>query len=323
VVRAGALQPGIPLDPSRPGGEAEAAALAALQRLDDAGDVALVVLPETFFPAAPGEGARRGEPRWSPEVDAALREAARRAGVPILTGAYSAGAEADRNAVFLVSPATDGRVPARGDRAPAPADRTSAPADRDAVGGPAPGGEIALLHEKEALVPGVEWLPAGGLERGAATFTGAGPGRPGILVCIESAWADMARRHALAGAGWLVNPTNDAWLSGPGSGPAGFALRQHPAHLQLRSLETGLGALRVGTTGLTGVTDPAGRWTPLLDPHRPGVAAASVTSLPGTTIFVRYGGWLAPVLSLAALAAALGQRLPSRPGPVDQGSSRV
>lgn len=308
VARVGVVQPGIELNPARPDPEADSLALAALALVPEGVEARMVVLPETLFPARDGDAAP-GAPRWSAGAGAALRATADRAGVPLLTGAYGSGSGGDTNAAFLIRPPGD--TPAGTGTRP-PSTGTGQASGLDGVG---------LLHEKHALVPGVEWTPYGGLERGpswsADPVTGLDPAIPGVLICIESAWSGLARRHAQRGALWLVNITNDAWLSGPGWGGLGFAFRQHPAHLQLRSLETGLGAVRAGTTGLSGVTDPAGGWTPILEPHAAGFAVAEVRSLGGPTLYATGGWWLAPALSILTLMAVVaGQRGQGR-GPVD------
>lgn len=170
-------------------------------------------------------------------------------------------------------------------------------------------GDWPVAH-KVRLVPGVEWSPI----PGEGWARGAGPGlltvgraRVAPLVCIESAGAWPARDQVASGADLLVNVTNDAWLAESAAWSRSPAFHQHPAHLALRSVETGRGALRVGNNGLTEVVDPLGRRTALLPPHAPGVASAEVHRLPGTTPFVSVGHLL-PWLILAATLA--GSTLP-------------
>lgn len=176
---------------------------------------------------------------------------------------------------------------------------------------------IREAYDKVALVPGVERGPAG-LAPGPEPRPLAVEGGPGPLICIESAWVNLARRQARAGAGWLLNVTNDAWLGegeGVGESPA---FRQHPWHLVLRAVETGRGALRVGNNGLTGAIDGLGGWSLALEPHRPGAALVAVESLPIDPLFVRVGDVLGPALVVALL---LGAALPGRGGSSASGGS--
>jgi apolipoprotein N-acyltransferase len=164
------------------------------------------------------------------------------------------------------------------------------------------------LAHKVRLVPGVEWspLPGDGWARGSGAGTLPLQGVTlAPLVCIESAGAEPARGQVARGADVLVNVTNDAWLAEAPGWSRSPAFHQHPAHLALRSVETGRGALRVGNNGLTEVVDPLGRRRRLLPPHRPGVALARVHSLEGETAFVAGGWWLPRALLAATLVAGL------------------
>ena len=243
----------------------------------------LVIFPETHLPFAvasgdPGEPApgdtgrpRPGEP--GPWPDALLREIADWAeahGAAVLVGAYRRDGRGTRNSLLHLGP-----------------------------------GGLEGSYDKVALVPGVERGP-GGLVPG----TGAAPlgveGDPGALICIESAWSSLARRQARAGAGWLLNVTNDAWLGEAGRRSAAFD--QHPWHLVLRSVETGRGAIRVGNNGWTGSVDPFGRWRAALPPDRPGVAAVRVAALPTDPIFVAIGDLVGPLCLTLLLVGVAGSR---------------
>jgi apolipoprotein N-acyltransferase len=296
VVRARAVlvQPAVPLVEKR-GPDAGQAALESLWTglaeadglLGEAG-ATMVVLPETHLPFSfeagsqglepPGEstvappgpaeaGPARAlaHPPWPQGLEDELAGWAAARGVALLVGSYRREAGGTRNALVHLER-----------------------------------GGVVGAYDKSALVPGVERGP-GGLVAGGRTLPLDVQGRPGPLICIESAWASVARRQALAGAGWLLNVSNDAWLGegeGVGESPA---FHQHPWHLILRSVETGRGALRVGNNGWTGSVDPFGRWRAALDPHRPGVAAATVTSLPFDPLFVRVGDTVGPLCLLLML----------------------
>lgn len=279
VLRALAVQPAIPLELKRTSGPvalaAQIAATDALVPDTVPPGIDLVVLPETALPVVlDGDGAaalRRTVAAWSA-----------RAGVPVAVGAYGAAAGGRTNALFLAS------------------------ADPDTVWPRA---------DKRRLVPGVEWSPGepGSLVpgRGPALLDVEGVGTLGVLICIESAGPESARARAGKGARVLLNVTNDGWLGEAPRWTRTAAFSQHPAHLRLRSIETGLGALRVGNGGLTTVVDPAGRERRLLRPFEPGVAVGEVWSLAGPTPFVRTGDLAGPLAALLALTLVLvGRRRP-------------
>ena len=295
--RAVVVQPAVSLEEKR-GAGAEAAALASLRYgLIQAEEhvrgegVGLVVFPETHLPLAvtfgsevadgSGEvGERRGDAPapWPGALTSELRAWAGAHGVGVLVGAYRVDEDGLRNSLLHF------------------------------------GGDGAEgFYDKVALVPGVEWGP-GALVPGTDVRPLAVEGGAGVLICIESAWASLARRQARAGAGWFLNVTNDAWL---GEGPQGRvgttpAFHQHPWHLVLRSVETGRGAVRVANNGWTGSVDPLGRWQAALPPHRPGVAVVSALGLADDTLFVRAGDLLGP---LSLLILALTPLVSRREGP--------
>ncbi len=276
TVRALLVQPAVPLAVKR--GDDEAALEASLAAVDAAlpppgppvappvgGD--LVVLPETAVPVA------LDGPDAAP-VRARVAGWARRMGAPVLVGAWAQGEGRGANAVFLASPDPS---------APWPVSR------------------------KERLVPGVEWIPGrpeASVERGRpAVLSLPGGTALGPLVCIESAGSEPALRQVRAGADVLVAVTNDAWLAEAPWWTRTAAFHQHPAHLAFRSVETGVGALRVGNNGLTEVVDPLGRRQRVVAPHGPGVASVTAHRLVRPPPFVALGPWLGPVAALGLVLA--------------------
>ena len=166
---------------------------------------------------------------------------------------------------------------------------------------------VEAIRYKVQLVPGVEWVPL------QSSSWVAGPRLPpaliggdlriGALVCIESASADEARYHARDGADLLVNVTNDSWLAEPPWWTRSAAFAQHPAHLAMRAVETGLGAVRVGNNGVSESVTPLGQRTAIVPALEPGVGVAHVVTMAGSTTFISAGwlfGWILPWLTLAA-----------------------
>lgn len=281
VLDALAVQPAVPLEVKR--ATDPMSALRALQSatalLPDTAltGVDLVVLPETAVPVPlDGPGAR--------SLRAELSDRVRRWGVPLAVGAYGLEARGLTNAVFLVGPDPELPWP---------------------------------RADKHRLVPGVEWFPTGGGGLVAGTrpaLLPVGGDTLAVLVCIESAGPEPARSLRARGAVALLNVTNDAWLGEVSRWSRTAAFWQHPAHLRLRSVETGAGALRVGNDGLTTTVDPGGRETVLMPPFLPGVARGRVTSLVSPTPFVRTGDLVGPLATLAGFVLALGGVLARRRG---------
>lgn len=306
TVTVGVVQPSVLLAVRRDSARAAPAAMESVRRLlPDLVDegVELVILPETHFPllfrvadapgrvpsAASGEGGARRE---ADAVAAELAQWAATLGADLLVGGYAEVPGGRTNAVLRISSAG-----------------------------------VEEAYGKVALVPGVERFSGSGIVPGRGPAALSAPGAPGPLVCIESAWSGLARGAVDAGARWLLNVTNDAWLA---EGPAWTrtpAFPQHARHLVLRSVETGVGALRVGNNGLTGVVAPSGAWTLLLPPHVPGVAVAEVETAGPPTFYLRRGDLVGPWSFLLALVAGLGALLAESRGParvpVDPGARRL
>jgi apolipoprotein N-acyltransferase len=235
----------------------------------------LVVLPETAVPVAlDAEGAtdvRERVAAWS-----------RRMGAPIAVGAWAEGPGRGGNAVFVADGDAEAEWP---------------------------------VSWKERLVPGVEWTGPfpDGVSRGAgARPLPIGEGRSfAPLICIESAGSSPARGLVRAGADMLVNVTNDAWLAEGPWWTRTAAFQQHPAHLAMRTIELGVGAVRVGNNGRTELVGPTGIRRLVLAPHESGQVVVDVERLSTATPFTRGGvPWGPPVVlgSLLILGFAARRR---------------
>lgn len=176
-------------------------------------------------------------------------------------------------------------------------------------------------YDKRRLVPVVERVPFLNPEwfRWAEYFGGFSPGRAsapletgdlrfGVLICYESAFADLGRGYRRQGADFLVNLTNDAWFGRESPRwTRSAALWQHPSHLVMRAIESRIGIARAANTGISQVLDPLGRVQHATELFEPAIFTADVQTTDEITLFARTGdvaGWL------AALAAAAGVVLP-------------
>ena len=128
------------------------------------------------------------------------------------------------------------------------------------------------------------------------------------LICFEDTVGDQTRRFAGMGAQLLVNITNDSWFGeSPGS-------TQHLANAVFRTIENRRPMVRDANTGITCIIDAEGRVTESLRdadgmPFLEGVLFGNVNVPrdPPTTLYMRYGDWVA-VLSVMVAGCAIGLR---------------
>lgn len=119
------------------------------------------------------------------------------------------------------------------------------------------------------MFPAVFPSPAVGPAVGGA----GGTGHYAVLICFEDTLAPVARRLVNAGAGLLVNMTNDAWFINE---------RAPKMHLQaavFRTVENRRGLLRAANTGVSCYVDPKGRI------HDPVNAEGRTTFAAGTASY--------------------------------------
>ncbi len=143
-----------------------------------------------------------------------------------------------------------------------------------------------ITHEAGDFVPGDRVVVARAGERRIGTF-----------ICYESAFPDAVRKFVAAGAGLLVNISNDGWFG------RSAAREQHLLIARMRALENARWLLRATNTGLTAVIDPAGRVVGELPPDRAGVLVSQFDYSGRMTPYTRWGEWLWWA-ALAATAAA-------------------
>jgi apolipoprotein N-acyltransferase len=174
-------------------------------------------------------------------------------------------------------------------------------------------GTIVGSYDKFHLVPFGEYvplrrfLPINKITSGGTDFS-AGPGPqsivlPGLppvspLICYEVIFPGEVtdRRDRPA---WLLNVTNDAWY-GKTAGP-----HQHFAIARVRAVEEGVPLVRSANTGISGVIDPYGRVVGQLALGTKGVLDVELPlALPASTIYARFGNWIALAIGAAIAIAA-------------------
>ena len=102
-------------------------------------------------------------------------------------------------------------------------------------------------------------------------------------------------RAASAGAGWLLNVTNDAWF-GMSAGPY-----QHFTATRFRAVELGLPLVRVANTGISAVVDSMGRTVTSLELGVEGIIDSGLPlPLKSPPVYSRFGN-LVPLLMIVAV----------------------
>ena len=176
-------------------------------------------------------------------------------------------------------------------------------------------GVLADRYDKEHLVPFGEYVPLkkaffflGPLVQAVADFSPGSNLRPipchntqlGVLICFESIFPDLARSQTAAGAGLLVNLTNDAWY-GRTSAPW-----QHLSMAVFRAVENRRSLARSANTGVSGFIDPLGHMHQLSPLFEEYTGSRQLPLLRTTTVFTSHGGHLAGAVCFAlALLLAL------------------
>jgi apolipoprotein N-acyltransferase len=131
-----------------------------------------------------------------------------------------------------------------------------------------PRGSVMGTYDKVHLVPFGEYVPlkrflpfVHRLVPAAGDFSSGensdplplSPFPPGVLICYEAIFPELARSRVRHGAALLINLTNDAWF---GSTSAPY---QHLAMSVFRAVETGRPLIRAANTGFSAVVDSQGR----------------------------------------------------------------
>ena len=171
-----------------------------------------------------------------------------------------------------------------------------------------------LVPFGEFIPPGFRWfvnafsVPLSDFSRGSQNQPlflinreGQSPLYAAITICYEDVFGDelAARlRNSKESANLFINMTNLAWF-GDSQAPT-----QQLRLSQLRSLETGLPALRATNTGITAVLGPDGKILAELPKFTQGILKTSIQAYSGTTPYVFWGN--APILSLSCLLLILG-----------------
>jgi apolipoprotein N-acyltransferase len=128
-----------------------------------------------------------------------------------------------------------------------------------------------------------------------------------VLICFEDTVAPLARKAVNAGAGWLVNQTNDAWFNEAEA-------VQHMAQCVFRAIENRVPVVRCANTGVTCAIDSFGRVHALLrDPDggigNPDFLIAEVQPVkPMPTLYKSRGDWLGVTCAVLGVLSLMATR---------------
>lgn len=178
-----------------------------------------------------------------------------------------------------------------------------------------PSGESIGRSDKIHLVPFGEYVPlkrllpfVNKLVEGIGDFS---PGRAalpldtgkvkvGALVCFEGIFPELSRAYVNAGAGLLVNISNDAWYK------LSSAPYQHLSMTVFRAVENRVPLVRATNTGISAIIDSRGHFHGTTALFREAVLTGEVRPGVGGTFYNRYGDLFARgCLFLAAVAAGI------------------
>jgi apolipoprotein N-acyltransferase len=179
-----------------------------------------------------------------------------------------------------------------------------------------PEGREVSRYDKIHLVPFGEYVPAwalpglvskitpevGDFVPGSTYAVAKTPGGGiGVFICYEAIIPQLARQLTKAGAGVLVNISNDGWY---GESAAAY---QHLEMARLRAVENHRYLLRATNDGLTALIDPYGRILQQIPRHRQMIMPAHFRYETRLTFYSSHGdvfAWLCLVIAGLMLAGA-------------------
>lgn len=172
-------------------------------------------------------------------------------------------------------------------------------------------GDLTGRYDKVHLLPFAEYFPLQTLSvlrrqfGRVRTFTPGGApqlldtrlGPVAVVICFEGIFPRLVRERMAAGAGVLVNLSNDSWL-GNYSGP-----EQHLAMVRLRAVEHRTWLIRATTTGVSAIIDPWGRTIRRSEMFEEAVLVEEIGIVHNDTVYETVGDGFAYLCVAGGLAA--------------------
>ena len=178
-----------------------------------------------------------------------------------------------------------------------------------------PDGQVLLQYDKIHLVPFGEYVPwwafpgkvgkitsqVGDFVPGKTIRVAKTPeGTIGVFICYEAIFPQLVRKIAAAGAGVLVNISDDGWF-GNSSAPY-----QHFEMARFRAIEDRRFLLRATNDGITAIVDPYGRVQEEIPRHQERVLTGRFRYLTEETFYTKHGdvfAWTCVVVALGMILA--------------------
>ena len=169
-----------------------------------------------------------------------------------------------------------------------------------------PFGERTPYRDKIPLLRDIDWTQLTG-DLGPAEFARGRqrtifdhPKHPfAVLICFESIFPDLVRRHVAAGAQILVNITNDSWF-GRSAGPY-----QHALINAMRAIENRTAIARAATSGISLFIDPFGRTYEATELFTATAVVADLSVGQSGTFYTRHGDLFGQVVLYLALGSLI------------------
>jgi apolipoprotein N-acyltransferase len=177
-------------------------------------------------------------------------------------------------------------------------------------------GIILGWYDKQRLLPFAEYFPFRSIELlrrrfarvreftpGASTAllaTAAGPA--GVVICNEAVFPEIAAARVQSGATFLVNLSNDTWVSDPTFSEQLFDM------VTMRAIEQRRYFVRASTSGFSAIIDPWGHPDVLAPPFTQTWIGGWVFPREGITVYGRVGDLFALACTAVALGTAVTRR---------------
>lgn len=173
-----------------------------------------------------------------------------------------------------------------------------------------PFGERTPYRDSIPFLRDIDWTQLTG-DLGPAEFaTGqkrtlfSHPSAPfAVLICFESVFPDLVRRHVNAGAQLLINITNDSWF-GASAGPY-----QHALLNAMRAIENRVSIARCATSGQSLFIDPFGRRYQTSELFTQAALVGQLPIVQSRTFYSRHGDLFAQACFFAAIFCLIILRL--------------
>ena len=177
-------------------------------------------------------------------------------------------------------------------------------------------GELTETYRKIHLVPFTEHFPykkqfpfiydalkkqdTHFWEKGDTYTVFRGPGFTfSTPICFEDTFGYLSRNFIRAGAGVLVNISNDAWAKSLPS------QNQHLSMAVFRAVENNRSMVRSTSSGQTCAVNPDGRITAMASPFTESWITVKVPIVKGDTFYTLYGDYLAYIFTFASVILLL------------------